>query len=115
MNRGLTNRLTLEKQMSNELIGFFTIIMNDLDDREKRCTHDIQRLPHKAEKLQEALIHIKNIKVLMLTRARQFGFVVNDDPNMLEDEEKMGVVDMESYTQQLKKMNSRNLIRLGDY
>ena len=101
--------------MSNELVGFFTIIMNDLDDRERMCAIAIQRLPHKAEKLQEALIHIRNIKTLTLNRARQFGLVVNDDQRMIDEEEKMGVADMEAYTQQLKKMNSRDLIYLGDY
>ncbi|WP_217516867.1 hypothetical protein [Vibrio metschnikovii] len=101
--------------MSNELVGFFTIIMNDLDDREKRCTHDIQRLPHKAERLQEALIHIKNIKVLMLNRARQFGLVVNDDQEMIEEERLMGVADMEAYIQRLKKLDPRILIHLAEY
>lgn len=101
--------------MSNELVGFFTIIMNDLDDREKRCIHDIQRLPHKAERLQEALIHIKNIKVLMLNRARQFGLVVNDDQEMIEEERLMGVADMEAYTQRLKKLDPRIIIHLGEY
>ncbi|WP_243032891.1 hypothetical protein [Vibrio cincinnatiensis] len=101
--------------MSNELVGFFTIIMNDLDDREKRCTHDIQRLPHKAEKLQEALIHIKNIKVLMLNRARQFGLVVNDDQETIEEERLTGVADMEAYAQRLKKLDPRILIHLGEY
>lgn len=101
--------------MSNELTGFFKIIMGDSDDRERVCADYAGRHPERAELMEPQLTVISNIKRLTLTRARQFGIVVNDDQQMLKDDEEMGVADMESYTQQLKKMNSRNLIRLGDY
>ena len=101
--------------MGNELIGFFTMIMKDLDDREKMCRDCMLRKPDTAEKTQAVLINIGHIKRLTLNRARQFGLVVNDDQEMIKEEKQVGVADMEAYTQRLKKLDPRILIHLGEY
>ncbi|CED71573.1 putative uncharacterized phage protein [Aliivibrio wodanis] len=102
--------------MSNELNGFFTLIMSDLDDRERMWERYLKQRPHEQVCCQHHLATIGNIKRLTLSRARQFGLVVNDDPKILKQDEEFGVVDIDARRKQVKHIFlSQHLICLGEY